>query len=669
MPGKLSNKCLIAGFFACAAVSCGEDPLVIGGNASTCENACLRGATRCYDSRQFEACIVKSTGCAEWSEPQLCPGQSACSGNACQNCPDAPCSAGEKSCTADGARVCGDFDGDGCAEWSEYAPCAAGCDGNACKTCPDAPCAAGEKSCDAQGARTCGDFDGDGCAEWSEYAPCAAGCDGNACKTCPDAPCAAGEKSCDAQGARTCGDFDGDGCAEWSEYAPCAAGCDGDACKAEPAYVKTRYPGNAILSPITPYAADKMRAVVKKNTTRNDQSFMKMGDSHMYSQSSFMYCFSEQSSKHSGYNLAGLDAADAVAAFQSAFDAFARVSSITILGETANLPIKNDARLLKEEIAATNPRFAFYGYGTNDMGWYDYRKFKTGSAAGYFSALELYFRNVLTAVGSLIDAGIVPLIIGTGWRNDKAKYYNTSTYVNDEDSPKHFVTTFNAVSRGIAEYYQIPYYNLQLSHETADNYGLSSDGIHHLTRNNGCDFTSYGLEAGANRRNRYAIEMLRRAWRVAAKGDPAPDSASYPYEGEGTHDSPFVVGDLPYTHMDTTKGGEKRFDAYGCNSSATEYGPEKVYRLTVTSPVRIRAFAMSSSQTDADIHLLTDLSANACRVRGDKWVESELSPGTYYFVVDTYNATGDDTNAGLYLFGIHACDSDDAACGSQDRGE
>ena len=616
---SIRSLCAYIGLFSGLFTACGDETVSVDEGDTTCQNACRSGAHRCFDEKQVEICIVKSNGCSAWSEPQLCPGDSVCSEDACQSCPEKTCDAGDRKCDDDGARVCADFDANGCLEWSEPSPCPNGCDGDVCKECQNA--------------------------------------------------CNPGQKSCDQNGARLCADFDDDGCLEWSEPSPCQFGCDGDVCHAATAYEPTRYPGDAILSPITPYVADQMRAIRAKNGARNDNSFMKLGDSHMYKDSSFMYCFSTNHPKHDGYDLAGLPVTDAVSAFQSSFDAFARVSVAAVLGKTASFPIANNAQLLKEEIAATNPRFAFYGYGTNDMGWFDYRKYASNGQGGYFAAMQLYFRNVLAAVDSLVDAGIIPVVIGTGWRNDKAKYYGTSTYVADKDLPKHFVTTYNAVSRGIAEYYQIPYYNLQLSHSSIGDFGLSSDGIHHKTIHNGCDFTSQGLAAGANRRNRYAIELLQNAYNAAVHDKTDPAAKTLPFKGDGSHANPYLIDSLPYTHMHTTTSGEKKFDVYNCSASAKEYGPEKIYRLTVSKQTRIRAFAMSASGVDVDVHLLSSLNSNACRVRGDRWLEANLSPGAYYFAVDTFNSTASNANAGLYLFGVHACDPDDADCGSRDAGQ
>lgn len=552
-----------------------------------------------------------------------------------------------------------------CFAW-EPAPCGESeiCQDGACidQTCDD-ECMQNEYACDGDVLQAC--VLKDGCYAWTTAKTCENGCKNGAClekPACQNA-CTPNERTCDKDSVQSC--VLKDGCYAWTTAQKCENGCKNGACVAA-VYEKTRYSADRILSPITPYSVDQMKAIAAKKSSRNGSSFIKMGDSHMYSQSYFMYCFSESNSKHNGYNLNGLPFSNVASAFQSNFDSFSRISGATILGETANLPIKNNFALLNAEISAANPRFAFYGFGSNDMGWYDYRKFKTSTNGGYFAAMQLYFRNVLKAMDALIDNGVIPLLIGTGRRTDTVTYYKTSTVAADRDQPRHFVTTFNAVSRGIAEYYQIPYYDLQLSHANASNFGLSGDGLHHTQKNNGCDFTASGLLAGANLRNRYAIEMLDRAWRTVVKGEAAPDKTTEVFKGTGTQNSPFEIHTLPYTHLHTSVGGESRLSSYSCQSGTSEAGPERVYKMTLNEATRIRAVALSATSVDVDLHLLSSLNANQCVVRGDKWVEANLSAGTYYFVVDTYQSNA---NAGLYLLAVHACDADDADCGSKNTGE
>lgn len=567
---------------------------------------------------------------------------------------DRVCVVGESLCEGEKVKTCRE-DGKGCVTWSVRA-----CEGDA--VCKNGTCEAQEEACrdecpemgalecteDAAAFRKCSNFDDDECLEWSAPQPCASGCEAGQCVEACDDACTLGEAECEGAGVRTC-QTGSDGCTEWGPVTACEYGCQGGACKSAPQ--ATRYLGTRILSPMTPYVVQKMKEISGKNAARNDKSFIKVGDSHFAPGSVFMYCFSTSSPKHSGYNLNGLKVEDAVSAFQSSFDAFNRDSAVAVVGMTATWLMGNGRTKLDQELQTTNPRFAFYDYGTNDMGAYS-------TTTQYMATLEKYYNKVLDGLGVLMDGGTIPLLIGTGWRTDYASLGATQ--------PKHYVTTFSAVSRGIAEYYQIPFYDLQLSHSDISGFGLGSDGVHHSAINYGCDFTSAGLAKGANRRNRYAIEMLARAWRALTLGSGATDD-TIPFEGSGTHADPYLITSLPYTHMASTVGGEKKFNTYACRTTG-EYGPERVYRLEVASSVKIRAFAASRTDVDVDIHLLKSLSKDASLACGNRWVEATLSPGTYYFVVDTCNNDGSNTSAGTYLFGVHLCDADDTACGASATG-
>ena len=567
---------------------------------------------------------------------------------------DRECVVGESLCEGEKVKTCRE-DGKGCVTWSVRA-----CEGDA--VCKNGTCEAQEEACrdecpemgalecteDAAAFRKCSNFDDDECLEWSAPQPCASGCEAGQCVEACDDACTLGEAECEGAGVRTC-QTGSDGCTEWGPVTACEYGCQGGACKSAPQ--ATRYLGTRILSPMTPYVVQKMKEISGKNAARNDKSFIKVGDSHFAPGSVFMYCFSTSSPKHSGYNLNGLKVEDAVSAFQSSFDAFNRDSAVAVVGMTATWLMGNGRTKLDQELQTTNPRFAFYDYGTNDMGAYS-------TTTQYMATLEKYYNKVLDGLGVLMDGGTIPLLIGTGWRTDYASLGATQ--------PKHYVTTFSAVSRGIAEYYQIPFYDLQLSHSDISGFGLGSDGVHHSAINYGCDFTSAGLAKGANRRNRYAIEMLARAWRALTLGSGATDD-TIPFEGSGTHADPYLITSLPYTHMASTVGGEKKFNTYACRTTG-EYGPERVYRLEVASSVKIRAFAASRTDVDVDIHLLKSLSKDASLACGNRWVEATLSPGTYYFVVDTCNNDGSNTSAGTYLFGVHLCDADDTACGASATG-
>ena len=633
-----------------------------------CENLCREGSKQCSEAGESQVCTdIDGDGCLEWSV-QACPENTVCSNGVCSTANEFPgC---QNMCPQNGARtceilengaqayrLCSNFNDDACLEWSDPIVCGEGqsCSEGRCG-CTDACENMGETACHENGVRTCTDLNGDGCLEWSSVTPCEGTCVQGKC-TCSHA-CETGSRRCSNHGYQTC-ITDGSGCRQWSAVTPCEHGCDNGQCQPAPVLMApTRYPGNRLLSPVTPYVVDQMKAIRAKNSSRNDLRFIKVGDSHMYSGSVFMYCYSKTGSK------GGMTLSDAtflqgaIDAFQSNTDCFHRDSLTAVLGKTMYWSLSGG--YMTNEIKAMNPRFAFVGYGTNDMGWFGYnKKAISGGNQGYFYTLQWYYRNMLQATEQLISGGIIPLFIGTGIRTDQSS-------LAEQNKPVHYVSMFNAVARGLAEKYQVPYYNLQLSQEPLASYGLSSDGVHHKHVDKGCTFTSTGLQGGANTRNRYALEMLDRAWRTVIRGEAAPDTETVPFTGSGSKSDPWVISSLPYTHSASTASGQNHISYYGCASSTNEAGPELYYRLELKQSTKIRAFALSASGADVDIHLKKAAIDTSCLARGDKWIEANLPAGTYDIVVDTFKS---DTNAGEYLLGVLPCDAADTACGSATTGE
>ena len=634
-----------------------------------CVDLCSLGAKKCSESGHSLVCMdINGDNCFEWSE-QPCPEGESCTNGVCGNasedagCVDTCPENGERTCVeledgGQGYRLCSNFNDDVCLEWSKPIACR---DGQTCSEgrcgCTDVCDSAGATDCMDGGVRTCADLNGDGCLEWSDVVPCDEG-------TCVDGKCACnhvcelGARQCSGSGYQTCV-TDGSGCRQWSGVTACEHGCVSGQCQAAPVVMApTRYAGDRLLSPVTPYVVEQMKAIRAKNSSRKDLRFIKVGDSHMYSGSVFMYCYSKTGAK-SGMTLADATFLQgAIDAFQSDTDCFHRDSVTAVLGKTMYWSLSGG--YLTEEINAMNPRFAFVGYGTNDMGWYGYNKHKiSGGNAGYFGTLEWYYRNMLKASEQLVSSGIIPMYIGTGIRTDQSS-------LEAKNRPIHYVSMFNAIARGLAEKYQVPYFNLQLSQEPLPSYGLSSDGVHHKHIDKGCTFTSDGLNAGANTRNRYAMEMLDRAWRTVIRGESAPDTETLPFDGKGTKAQPWVISSLPYTHTANSTSGQNLISNYSCSSGTNEGGPELYYRLELKQMTKIRAFAVSSTGADVDIHLTQNIDDSSCMVRGDKWFEGNLAAGTYYIVVDTFKSSA---NAGEYLMAVLPCDAADTACGASLIGE
>ena len=623
-----------------------------------CQNQCQADEKKCDGNTSVVCFDTDNDGCVEWVSKE-CNDDEICTGGAClsQGEPLPSCT---NECDNENVQVCADqdgqsgykkcanFDDDTCLEWSSFIPCQDGsfCADGACGGCSNECSADGITECSNDGLRTCIDTNGDGCFEWSEVTPCEHGCDGDHCACAHE--CEENQKECNGEGYRTC-TTDAKGCRVWSQVTACEYGCAEGDCKEAPKNEPTRYPGDQILSPVTTYVVESMKSIAAMGTSQNDNVFMKVGDSHMAPGSVFMYCFSKTKSAP---NLNGDTFLQSVIdEFQVSTDSYNRDSEATVVGKTAYWA---NGEYLTKEMNAIKPRFAFYGYGTNDMGMYGY------THKEYFHTLEWFYQNVKKGMNTMMSNGVIPMLIGTGIRTDRSSLGGLQ--------PIYFVPVFDAVARGLAEQYQVPYMNLQLAQQPlkSNNYGLNtSDNLHHTNKNGGCDFSDdVMLKYGANVRNRYAIEMLDRAWKSMYKGVEATDTV-IPYIGSGSQAEPYIIDSLPYTHASDTHKGTNVISKYKCGNP-DESGPEIYYKLVLTKQTKIRAFAISSSTSvDVDIHLQKEINSNECMTRGDRFVEANLEAGTYYFSVDTCNG---DSHAGEYLFGILECGSDDPLCGSSMTG-
>jgi hypothetical protein len=69
-----------------------------------------------------------------------------------------------------------------------------------------------------------------------------------------------------------------------------------------------------------------------------------------------------------------------------------------------------------------------------------------------------------------------------------------------------------------------------------------------------------------------------------------------------------------------------------------------------------------SSGVDVDVHILSALDDQACLSRGNLHAKADVTPGTYYVVIDTY---GGQANAGGYQLDIGFIEPSQGACGMQ----
>jgi len=537
--------------------------------------------------------------------------------------------------------------------------------------CEDA-CVKDDKNCLDGGTTLCGYHGNSACLSWSAPTPCSPveSCQNGLCiadpgNGCQDL-CQPGQRQCDGSGFRLCGNFDDQPCLEWSDITACQANtaCQDGHCQPLPANLPSRYLATHPHSPLTSYAVAQLKNILQNNPTRSDKAFMKIGDSHSTYTSRFMRCFSNANTGAS--HAVSLDThghlQPAIDHFQSSgFDAFERNSLTAVGGMSAAYSFGENR--LQNEILATNPRFAFFAHGTNDMGMGGYTKERNGPYEGYAAALETYYRNVLRTVDTLIAAGIIPLTLGIAPRNDNPStvaYASGAPAIQPSGKPRYYVSTFNAVMRGVAESRQIPFFDLHTILKTLPSEGLSSDNIHANTATSACSFTPTHLPYGANRRNLHSLEMLSRVHHALTLGQTAPDTVLEAYQGQGSPSDPWRITSLPFTHSaNTAHSPHSLIHTYDCAPTVSEAGPEYYYQLTLTETKRLRLFVLSAQNADLDLHLKQTATGTECLKRADRWFEAKLTPGTYYLTVDTYSGP---QNAGEYLLGILECDEDDIYC-------
>ena len=154
-----------------------------------------------YEIILFEKKVVLDEGHKEKTEP----------------CQDKCSFIDEKECSGEtGWLLCGDYNNDGCLEWSGKFSC------NPDEYCNQGECAA--KSC-ASGEWQCADG---ACIPTAWHCDggndCAGGEDESGCGCLGTNECVfSGAKGCFDAGWKECGDFNGDGCLEWGKYHTCKA--------------------------------------------------------------------------------------------------------------------------------------------------------------------------------------------------------------------------------------------------------------------------------------------------------------------------------------------------------------------------------------------------------------------------------------------------------------
>lgn len=401
------------------------------------------------------------------------------------------------------------------------------------------------------------------------------------------------------------------------------------------------YDTSRTLSPITPRVARHLRDIFAQGAGLDSKVFAKVGDSATVS-INFLHCFDSgyvdprPDEQHGSIDLDGRDELrPTIALFgdgnAAGTDPFERASLAAGVGFTADSVLAGNPAPVEREYAAISPHFAVIMLGTEDI--------ETDS-------VDTYGSHLLELVDRSIAAGIIPIMTSIMPRDDSA--------VLDAG-----VLRYNAVIRGVAQARQVPFIDLHRELAVLPDHGLGPDGVHPSVYREGevalpCAFHAQGLSHGYNVRNLLTIQTLHRLAGVVIHGEDAPDAPVRSIQGAGTAQDPFVIAELPFTHVaDTAVAGSRTIDRYdGCAATQNESGPEIMYRLDVDSPMRIRAMLVDRGSADIDVHLLEGgTGGESCITRAHQTITAELESGTYYLSLDTF-ASSDGEHAGEYLLAI-----------------
>ncbi|MDP2274188.1 MAG: SGNH/GDSL hydrolase family protein [Archangium sp.] len=386
-----------------------------------------------------------------------------------------------------------------------------------------------------------------------------------------------------------------------------------------------RYPSGRTQSPLTSEVAAHLRSIAALAPSKNGAAFSKIGDSNTVN-TSYLSCFAGPN-----VDLAGRSTLQPALDHFRSTQSFDRTSLSATVGWSAFSPLTGAPSPLQQEIDAAQPRYATVMFGTNDVGFTDTHSFG---------------RNLFTLIDTLSMQGVVPIL---------------SAIPSRDDNPTldAWVPRYNLVARGIAQARRVPFIDLHREWLTVPAHGLGSDGVHLnvyvLGAVRPCVLNAAGLAFGHNVRNLHTLEGLSRAW-DAVEGRAAPDTTAPRIEGTGLPGDEVLISSLPFVDVrDTRTDGVARINAYsGCASAANESGREVLYKLELSQPTTVRVFVVSLGSADIDVHLLRDVnSGQSCVVRHDKFLVRQLSAGTHYLSLDTYQSSAG-VLAGEYLVGVIA---------------
>ena len=124
------------------------------------------------------------------------------------------------------------------------------------------------------------------------------------------------------------------------------------------------------------------------------------------------------------------------------------------------------------------------------------------------------------------------------------------------------------------------------------------------------------------------------------------------------------VSTFPTVLIGDTVGGGAEFDSYACKPGSDQSGPERVYRLDVEVSGFLNVAVWDDDGVDVDVHILSARDPESCVARGHHQASVDVSPGTWWVVVDSYTE-GARSFAGAYRLEIGLYQPSEGPCGME----
>ncbi|MDH5491109.1 MAG: SGNH/GDSL hydrolase family protein [Myxococcales bacterium] len=381
---------------------------------------------------------------------------------------------------------------------------------------------------------------------------------------------------------------------------------------ADPILESVPVPRHSILPPSI---AAGLREISSRAPRRRPDVFAKMGGSSVVSRG-FLYCFNGEA-----VELDGRESLRPTIEFFRGGNAagrspFTRDSMAAHVGWSLRHGLTGRPPRVVQEVDAIGARYAFVLFGGNDV-----------QARNDLA----YAERLLKVVDALIARGVIPILGATLPRNDAP--------VMDA-----WARRYNRWSWAIAQIRGIPYVDYYQAFQDLPGRGLARDGVHPNIlldgrRGDPCVFTEEGLNWGHNVRNLLSIESLDRIRQVVVEGVEGLDAEPAPLRGAGTLADPVRLARIPYAEEGRSEGlGDSEIASYSCPGNGRAPGPERVLRLVVDRPMRIRASVLGRRRGGSNgprIYLLgAEADPRRCVEASSRDIVKTLQPGIWHLVIE-----------------------------------